>query len=265
MKRVVNYNVKHTSYFNKEEYIWYSFTIVTNFESKTKRVEYFVSADGKECNLETGAVCYDESIEKSAVFSLKRIKKKIYEYAFTNEWNGGWFFTITFAPKQVDSFNYEECYNRVYQFLKNVKEQNSDFKYLFVPELHKSKRWYFHGIGVNCGKLKFENSGIIKNDKKMYNINKRSFKYGFTTATKIESTEKVSNYITKELIIMFKVQHRYLYSKNLAKPQSETLFEEDLKFMELLFSKHKDLVKIKKVKDEEYGIETTYITIKKTE
>ena len=37
------------------------------------------------------------------------------------------------------------------------------------------------------------------------------------------------------------------------------------KFMELLLSKHKDLVKIKKVKDEEGGIETTYITIKKTE
>ena len=105
--------------------------------------------------------------------------------------------------------------------------------------------------------------------EEIYNINKRSFKYGFTTATKIESTEKVSNYITKyitkELITMSKGQHRYLYSKNLAKPQSETLFEEDLKFMELLLSKNKDLVKIKKIKDEERGIETTYITIKKTE
>ena len=105
--------------------------------------------------------------------------------------------------------------------------------------------------------------------EEIYNINKRSFKYGFTTATKIESTEKVSNYITKyitkELITMSKGQRRYLYSKNLAKPQSETLFEEDLKFMELLLSKHKELVKIKKVKDEERGIETTYITIKKKE
>ena len=105
--------------------------------------------------------------------------------------------------------------------------------------------------------------------EEIHNINKRSFKYGFTTATKIESTEKVSTYITKyitkELITMSKGQHRYLYSKNLAKPQSETLFEEDLKFMELLLSKNKDLVKSKKVKDEERGIETTYITIKKTE
>ncbi len=35
--------------------------------------------------------------------------------------------------------------------------------------------------------------------------------------------------------------------------------------MELLLSKNKDLVKIKKVKDEECGMETTYITIKNNE
>ncbi len=63
---------------------------------------------------------------------------------------------------------------------------------------------------------------------------------------------------------MFKGQHRYLYSKNLAKPESEALFEEDLKFMELILSENKDLVKIKKVKDEERGIETAYITIAKS-
>jgi hypothetical protein len=77
LKRVVNYNVKHTTYFNKEEYILYSLPIVTNFTNQTKRVEYFVGADGKEYNLETGAVRTDESIEKSAVSSLKRTKKKI--------------------------------------------------------------------------------------------------------------------------------------------------------------------------------------------
>ena len=51
----------------------------------------------------------------------------------------------------------------------------------------------------------------------------------------------------------------------LPSPRMKMLFEEDLKFMELLLSKNKDLVKIKKVNDEERGIEMTYITIKKTE
>jgi len=56
-----------------------------------------------------------------------------------------------------------------------------------------------------------------------------------------------------------------LYSKNLTKSQSETLFEEDLKFMELLLSKNKDFVKIKRVKNEERGIEPTYVIIKRKE
>lgn len=63
---------------------------------------------------------------------------------------------------------------------------------------------------------------------------------------------------------MSKGQHHYLYRKNLVKPESEALFEEDFKFMELLLSENKDLVKIKKVKGEERGIETAYITIEKS-
>ena len=64
---------------------------------------------------------------------------------------------------------------------------------------------------------------------------------------------------------MSKGKHRYIYSKNLAKPQSETSFEEDLKFMEMLLSKNKNLVKMKKVRDEDTGMEITYITIKKNQ
>lgn len=169
----------------------------------------------------------------------KTNKEKIYEYAFANDWSGGWFFTITFDPAQVDSFNYDECYNRMYQFLKNVKNNNPDFKYLFVPELHKSGRWHFHGIGVNCDNLKMIDSGVKKNNKQIYNINQKSYKYGFTTCSQIEDSCKVSNYIikyiTKELINMTKGRHRYLYSKNLDKPKHETLLDEDYKLTKKLF------------------------------
>lgn len=64
--------------------------------------------------------------------------------------------------------------------MKNVKRQNSEFKYIFVLELHKS---------------------------------------GFTIVFKIEDMRKVNNYITKyitkELISAIKGKHRYLYSKKL--------------------------------------------------
>lgn len=64
---------------------------------------------------------------------------------------------------------------------------------------------------------------------------------------------------------MSKGRHRYLCSKNLTKPQTETFFEDDLNFMEMLLSKNKDLVKMKKVKDGEHGVEITYIIIKRNE
>ncbi len=268
LKRIINYNVRHTTYFDKEEYVLYGSPIATNFASRTKHVEYYTGTDGQEYNLETGAVRSAESIETSIVASLKRTKKKIYEYAFANNWKNGWFFTITFDPEKIDSFDYDECYNRIHQFLKNVKDYNPDFKYLFVPELHKSGRWHFHGIGVNCDKLKFVDTGIVKHGKEIYNIDSRSFKYGFTTATKIEDTAKVSNYITKyitkELVQMSKGRHRYLCSKNLSKPQTETHLEEDMDLLKLLLQDNPNLVSTKTIQNEETGMEVTYFTLKKT-
>lgn len=74
---------------------------------------------------------------------------------------------MTFNPDHVNSFDYDECYNRTYQFLKNVKRQNPDFKCIFVPEYHKSGGIHFHGIGTDCDNLKFEDSGITKKGKKI--------------------------------------------------------------------------------------------------
>jgi len=71
-------------------------------------------------------------------------------------------------------------------------------------------------------------SGTVKNGKPIYNINSRSFKYGFSTVSKIEDTKKVSayitKYITKDLVEHTKGQHRYLFSKNLDTPTVSTDF-----------------------------------------
>jgi len=60
---------------------------------------------------------------------------------------------------------------------------------------------------------------------------------------------------------MSKGQPRYLYSKNLAKPQSKTLFEEDLKFMELLLQNNPNSINTKVIRNGEPGTEVVYFTL----
>lgn len=260
------YNLKYISYLNHDEYRLYKIPIQTGIKRSGGHTQY-ETIDGKQYNKVTKEERTPESILHSEQASLYRTKQKIYEYAFANDWTNGLFFTITFNPELVDSLNYDDCYERMYQFLKNVKRQNPDFKYIFVPELHKSGRIHFHGIGANCDKLELTDSGKTKKGKKIYNINSRTFKYGFTTVSKIENTEKVSNYITKyitkELISATKGKHRYLYSKNLELAEVETVMLNDKE----LFMKSVELnpnVLYKKVYiDEETEQEITYIQVKK--
>lgn len=95
-----------------------------------------------------------------------------------------------------------------------------NMKYIIIPELHKDGiHYHFHGLLADCSQLTFVDSGIVQNGKIVYNIS--DFKYGFTTATKVEDTRKVSSYIskyiTKDLEIHIKGKRRFLASKNCEK------------------------------------------------
>ena len=213
---------------------------------------------------------YFLTIEHSKYTSLNRTKQTIYDYAFANDWTNGYFFTITFNGELVDRYNYKECYNRIYQFLKNVKSKNPNFKYIFVPERHKDGAWHFHGIAVDCDNLKLVDSGTVKNGKPIYNINSRSFKYGFTTVSKIEDTKKVSayitKYITKDLVEHTKGQHRYLFSKNLDTPTVSTDFkyDYDIKLDKLLLENYNENFEYKKVYGDDNSANVIdYIHLKK--
>ena len=262
------YNLKKVEYLNCEEYRLYKIPVVSGVKQITSKTEY-EEKDGIQYNRETGEQRTEESINHSLYTSLNRTKQKIYDYALANDWTNGYFFTITFNPDFVDSFNYDECYKRIYQFLKNVKAQNKDFKYIFVPEFHKSGRIHFHGLGTNCENLIFVDSGKVKNGKKIYNINMRSYKYGFTTVTKVQDTNKVSSYITKyitkELITNTKGKHRYLFSKNLDAPtvSTELVYDEDKEFNEMLIEHNKNY-QYKKVSGGDNSPNTiTYYHLKK--
>ena len=141
-----------------------------------------------------------------------------------------------------------------------------DFKYIFVPEFHKSGRIHFHGIGINCDKLILEDSGIKKNGKKIYNVNSKTFRYGLTTVSKIEDTQKVSSYITKyitnEMITATKGKHRYLCSRNLDTAEVENIMIDDKEVFMKSVECNPNVIS-KKTYTNNNGDEITYIKIKK--
>lgn len=95
--------------------------------------------------------------ERSALVSANRSLNMVYKYARANIWE--WFFTLTFNPEKVDSFNYEEVTEKLSKWLNNMRRTCPDMKYLVVPEKHESGRYHFHGLFANVDGLKFVDSG----------------------------------------------------------------------------------------------------------
>lgn len=157
-----------------------------------------------------------EQIEHSLRVSRTRSKQVIFEISRANEWD--WFITLTFDRNLIDSSNYDLLIEKVRKWFNNIKNRKApDMKYLIIPELHKDGvHYHFHGLLADCGGLGFEKSGIVQDGKEVYNIT--GFPYGFTTATKVDDTVRVSGYIakyiTKELQNAVKGKRRYLASNN---------------------------------------------------
>ena len=154
--------------------------------------------------------------------SLNRTKSAIYDLAKSNHWD--WFVTLTFDPQLVDSKCYDAVVSCIKKFIdRNRKTLAPDLVYLLVPEFHADKeKFHFHGLFADVGYMQFVESGLSDHSGNMiYNI--YDWKYGFSTATKIQDSKKVSGYvtkyITKECMIHTKNKRRYLASKNIKRPQ----------------------------------------------
>lgn len=164
----------------------------------------------------------EETFESSESLriSMSRTVRKIYDYGKSNSWD--WFFTLTFNPEKVDSFDYKETSKRLSQWLNNLRKKCAGMKYLVVPEQHKSGRWHFHGLFSNVDSLEFVSSGEYT-DKGQEIFNVGNYKLGFSTAIRCDGSVKVvsyvSKYITKELCLITKGKKRYWVSKNLELPQ----------------------------------------------
>lgn len=163
--------------------------------------------------------------------SLNRTKNKIYNIARSNTWD--WFITLTFDRKKTDSSDYDEVVEKLQNFLDNFRKRYSpDMKYLIVPELHKDKEHYhFHGLLSNVENMQFRFSGKYSKGEPIYNI--LNWTLGFTTATRVQDTQKVSSYITKYITKAseqyLKEKRRFYASRNIERslPEYCVIDEED--------------------------------------
>lgn len=177
-----------------------------------------------------------DRVDHCRIVSLNRTKQSIYSYALNNEWD--YFVTLTFSPDKIDVFNYDLCMAKVCAWCKNQRNRKcADFKYLLVPEKHKSGAWHVHALFGNSQGLTYVDSGrvaskrgaVLRNESNkdlptIYNI--KDWKLGFSTATQVQSSVKcasyITKYITKDLEIECKGKRRFYSSNNLEKCKETT-------------------------------------------
>ena len=137
----------------------------------------------------------EERKEKSALSSMSRTVSSIYEISRANTWE--YFVTFTFNRNLIDSSDYDLLAEKVSKWFNNLRSRYApDLKYLIVPELHKDGiHYHFHAVISNVGNICFVDSGVKKKGHTIYNLD--NWKFGFTTASKVLDSGRISSYITK--------------------------------------------------------------------
>ena len=201
--------------------------------------------------------------EENLKRSFRRTKNSILDIARSNNWD--YFFTFTFSSDKVDRYNYSECSSKMSNWLKRMRRESDDLKYIVVPEQHKDGAWHFHGLFANCDLLGVVPSGVIdkKTGREIFNVGK--YRFGYTTATEIESVDKacsyISKYITKDLCCVTHGKKRYWSSKNCDRPIEERILS-DLSFREIreLFEECGDFYKSCNAYNDVYYLEVPIYT-----
>lgn len=125
----------------------------------------------------------------------------------------------------MNRYDFSLCMKKVRTWINDCKKRKAhDLLYLLVPEQHKDGAWHIHGLLCNTTGLTFTDSGKRYDGKIVYNLD--DWKLGFSTATKVTDTYKVSNYITKyitkDLCAVTSGKQRYFVSKTIPKPKTFT-------------------------------------------
>ena len=218
-----------------------------------------------------------KQIEHSIESSVNRTINQIYMLSRANRWD--YFITLTIDLQKLDSTDFNLISQKLNIWTNNLKKRYApDLKYIIVPELHKDKRkWHFHGLFANIGKMSLDFSGKVCIGKyiydyvqipfatKIYNI--PLWKYGFSTATVIRDPSRASSYITKyvtkDLCRVLPNQHRYLASQNIDKP-IERVFNIAYEDLTRIYRKYlRQIAYMSKVKIPDAGQEIIYMELSK--
>lgn len=178
--------------------------------------------------------------------SLSRSRKKVYDYARSNDFT--YFVTLTFDPQKVDSFSCDDSFEHMRNWLNRMRKRFPDLRYLGVPELHKSGRFHFHFLMSDDIK-----PVLVLSDKKykgrtVYNVG--SYRFGWTTAIEVYDKSKIPSYmvkyITKDLKSRSPNKRRYWNSHNLVLPKNFASyftveeFSSILEKLDITYATHKE-------------------------
>lgn len=195
--------------------------------------------------------------------SIKQTKNHIYDIARANIWD--WFITLTFDRQKKDSSDYDLVVSTLKDFLQYIRKYYCpNLKYLIVPELHADgEHYHFHGLLANCEGINFVYSGKVdrKSKKPIYNI--ENWHIGFTTATRVQDTYRVSSYITKyitkDCVSILKNKKRYFASRNIERPVIDyTVLDKD----EFLRSTVGQVAYYKQIDVKQAGMQVNYYEMK---
>lgn len=202
----------------------------------------------------------EEKKKRSVRSSMGRTVNAVYRIARANVWD--WFITFTFNPDIVDSFDYSATVKKLSMWLNNMRKASPDLGYIVVPEQHESGRYHFHGLFKDCEGFEFVPSSKCTNKGEViYNVGK--YKFGWTTATRIGSQDRVTKYIAKyinkDLCQVAFGKRRYWVSRNLnAADVQEVVLDKD-KLNQLVSRLEKKASFIKQVECAE--VVTTYFEL----
>lgn len=207
---------------------------------------------GKPTNNKKNGTSTAEQLERYKNKRLHQRRALIYDIAYENTCIIPWqyFVTLTFNDNIADASNFDECTNKLKNWLDTSRRNNPNMRYIIVPELHKSGRIHFHGLFANVPNWRLEEGRnpktgrkIVKNGSLIYNLT--NYRLGYTTVSEVKDigavTFYITKYITKELLNMH-YKKNYWCSRNLTKPKTDYYFSRNLGDVYNYLERHNEVI-----------------------